>query len=91
MSNRYPFQFDTAEKRLVQDVRSQLTGRPILTPAQYSAQLSGMNLNQLNATITAKTDAQDLVIAVVGDATTLKPILSNLSGVISVNVVQVAP
>ena len=91
MSNRYPFQFDTAEKRLVQDIRSQLTGRPILTPAQYSTQLSGMNLNQLNATITAKTDAQDLVIAVVGDATTLKPILANLSGVISVNVVQVAP
>ncbi len=91
MSNRYPFQFDSAEKRLVQDLRSPLTGRALLTPAQYTAQLNALDLATLNRTISVKTDTQDWLLAVVGDASVLQPILSDLSGVISVNVVQVTP
>ena len=89
--NRYPFQLDTAEKRMDQDLRAALTGRAVLTTTQYAAQVNGLDLAQLNSTIAAKTDVQDLVIAVVGDADTLKPILTAIPGVVSVKVVQVAP
>ena len=91
LANRYPFQLDTAEKRLDWDLRSALTGRSILTSAQYTSQVNGLTLSQLNSTIAAKTNVQNFVIAVVGDSATIQPILSAISGVTSVRVVQVAP
>lgn len=91
LTNRYPFQLDSAEKRLDQTLRSSLTGRPLLTVDQYAAQVAALDLTKLNAAIAVRTDVQDIAIAVVGDAATLKPVLAALPGVKSVTVVQIDP
>jgi zinc protease len=89
--NRYPFQQDSAEKRLAQKTRKLLTGRDTLAPAEYSARIGRLGLAQVNSTIAAKTNFRDLLIAAVGDAAVLRPILEALPGVTSVRVVPINP
>ncbi len=89
--NRYPFQQDSAEKRIAQDLRQLLTGRPNLTPAQYAAQIGQLTLEQVNSTIAQKTNVQTLVIAAVGDASVLQPVLAALPNVKAVTVVPIQP
>lgn len=88
---RYAFELDTAEKRLDLRMREVLNGHPNLSPEQYRAGLTSLRLEGVNRTISQKVKTEDLAIVAVGDPMILKPILSSLPGVESVEVIDVEP
>jgi zinc protease len=91
LANRYPFEVDTAEKRLALRIREALNGRAYDTPEQYRQRLAALTREALNDAIARRTRTADAVIVAVGDAETLKPVLAALPFVESVEVLDVQP
>lgn len=91
LSNSYPFETDTVEKRLTLKLRAQLTDRSYVDLAQYRKLLAGLTKTQVNALVGERTKLDHLGIVAVGEASALVPVLSALPGVVSVDVVDVKP
>ncbi|MGZ3687880.1 MAG: M16 family metallopeptidase [Bdellovibrionota bacterium] len=91
LGNSYPFRVDTAEKRLAQKVRTALTGRVAMSTDQFRAFQGTLTTELVNQKIHAHTDSLDLLIAIVGDASKLKPALSSLPFVSSVQTIDIQP
>jgi zinc protease len=91
LGNRYAFEMDSAEKRLALKMRQALSGRPFLRPEEYRQGLAQLDKFILNQVILRRTLVSDMVIAAVGDPALLKPILSALPFVKSVEVLDIIP
>jgi predicted Zn-dependent peptidase len=92
MKNSYPFQNDTSTKKLGLAMREVLTGRKYIEDSyEYSRLLNALTLTGINQTVANRLNTDNMVIAVVGDAKVLQPILAAIPGVTSVEVVDVQP
>jgi zinc protease len=91
MSQRYPFEIDTAEKRLALRLRQILHGRPLESAEEYSRRLSRLTHSTLNERVRRRLRTEDAVIVAVGDPVALKPVLAALPGVRSVQTIDVQP
>jgi len=91
LGSRYPFELDTAEKRLAARLRGALTGREIRDTASYRELLASLSREVVNAAVASRTRTHSMAIVAVGDASTLRPILAGLPLVESVEVLDVQP
>ncbi len=65
--NSYPFEFETAEKRVSQKLTSYLYNIPILSPEEFSETIGGINNKKLKSVLKEKHNTQSWLIALVAD------------------------
>ncbi len=65
--NSYPFEFDTAAKRVSHKLTSFLYNIPILTPEEYSEKIGEISNRKLKAALTEKQKVNRWLIALVAD------------------------
>jgi zinc protease len=66
--NSYPFEFESAEKRLARKLHSYLYNVPILTPEQYEKKIMAISNDDIKKALREKLTADGWVIAVVADS-----------------------
>ncbi|OFZ79499.1 MAG: hypothetical protein A2583_07720 [Bdellovibrionales bacterium RIFOXYD1_FULL_53_11] len=89
--NRYAFKIDRASKRLDLKLKAALGGAACLSGPRYSALVGAFTKERVNSAIKKRTPMNNLVVSVVGDPAVLKPLLSTLPQIDSVEVVPVSP
>lgn len=65
--NSYPFEFDSAQKRLSLKVHSHLYGVPILSPEDYGKEIGGVTNQRIIEALGKKQTARGWLIAIVAD------------------------
>lgn len=76
----YPFDVDTAEKRLSLLLRERLTGRPSYGPQEYRRRMERLTLEDVNSAIRRRLSTKKVILSCVGSAVDLEPILRSLPG-----------
>ena len=66
--NSYPFDFESAEKRVSMKLYSHINGTPILSPEEYAKKINSFTLKDLQNTLKAKHPSSGWFISVVADA-----------------------
>lgn len=67
MINSYPFEFESAEKRLGQKLYSYFYGVPLLSPEEYAKTIGGIDNSALKKALKEKHTAQGWWVALVAD------------------------
>jgi predicted Zn-dependent peptidase len=70
--NSYPFEFDSAEKRLGQRLHSYLYGVPILSPEEYAKKLKGISNKSLKSALKDHQTSQGWMVTVVADSSVIE-------------------
>jgi len=65
--NSYPFEFDSAEKRLWQRMHSHLYGVPVLSPEEYAGKIESLSKTELTKIVAEKQLADGWLISIVAD------------------------
>jgi len=68
MVNSYPFEFDSAEKRLGENMYSYMYGVPVLSPEQYKQKIEGISRDEIKAGLKERQTPGGWLIALVADA-----------------------
>jgi hypothetical protein len=70
--NSYPFEFDSAHKRLGGRVEEYLYGVPVLSPEQYAKTLASYGEKEIRKAIQDRHTRNGWLVTVVGDASIIK-------------------
>lgn len=65
--NSYPFEFESAEKRLSQKMQSYLYNVPLQTPEEYAKVINAVDNKALKAALKTKHNPDSLVVTIVAD------------------------
>jgi len=89
--NSYPFDSDTAAKRLASKVREALTGHPNLNTDQFTSALNQLTQGSVNQAISRHARTENLAIVTVGDSKHLKSVFNKLTPVIPASILDIQP
>jgi predicted Zn-dependent peptidase len=68
MVNSYPFEFDSADKRLGEKLYSYIYGVPVLSPAEYKKTIDAVDRAQIQHALASRQTGDGWVITLVADA-----------------------
>jgi zinc protease len=91
MLRQYPFQWDTAEKRLEWKIRSVLTGRKMDSLEEYRCKLEALHLDSINQVIQRRVSLDHFMVSMVGDAQLWVNRLKKILNTQQVETVEVNP
>jgi len=66
--NSYPFEFDSAKKRLSQQMQSELYGIPVLTPEQYKKTIFDIDNGEIKKVLSETAAENNWIVSLVADA-----------------------